>query len=356
MSDLISIRSSTKEYRVLFGKSYTEVVKTLSANNVFFLVDRQIHTLYFSNSSILPPDRTFIIEANEFNKTPEFVLDIIGNLVDKGVKKSASLVAIGGGIVQDITSFTASILFRGLSWIFIPTTLVAQADSCIGGKSSINFRKVKNLLGTFNPPDQIYIDTEFLNSLPEDDIKSGIGEILHYYIYSNSKFIDKIQHEYASLFTDRTLLTEHIRESLSIKKEMVEIDEFDRGPRRKFNYGHTFGHALETLTEYQINHGQAVTIGMDLANFLSLQLGFISEQQYKEMEIVLMANFPRFSIEQFDIQKYLGLLSKDKKNTNQNLTCILCKGKGNLIIHELEMNATLKTLIENYFHKKLPKK
>lgn len=347
--EYLKIQSILRSYSVYFSGDTDQLISELKVNNTFFLVDRNVHEKFLSGLLHAELKNVILIEANELNKTPDFCLSLIELMVENNIKKSSKLVAIGGGVIQDITSFIASILFRGIDWIFFPTTLLAQADSCIGSKSSINFNLVKNLLGTFNPPSEIYINTKFLNTLSESDIKSGIGEIFHYYYYKNSDYISRMVSEYHRILADRSLIEPYIQESLSIKKEMVERDEFDKGPRRVFNYGHTFGHALEALTDYYLNHGQAVTIGMDLANFISLNLGFINQLQYDVMRKELEINFPnfRFPLDSFD--KYLQLLSKDKKNTNENVTCILTKGKGDLFLYELVFNENNKALVRNYF-------
>ncbi|TGM94158.1 iron-containing alcohol dehydrogenase [Leptospira levettii] len=349
MFEYLKIQSILRSYSVYFSGDTDQLISELKVNNTFFLVDRNVHEKFLSGLLHAELKNVILIEANELNKTPDFCLSLIELMVENNIKKSSKLVAIGGGVIQDITSFIASILFRGIDWIFFPTTLLAQADSCIGSKSSINFNLVKNLLGTFNPPSEIYINTKFLNTLSESDIKSGIGEIFHYYYYKNSDYISRMVSEYHRILADRSLIEPYIQESLSIKKEMVERDEFDKGPRRVFNYGHTFGHALEALTDYYLNHGQAVTIGMDLANFISLNLGFINQLQYDVMRKELEINFPnfRFPLDSFD--KYLQLLSKDKKNTNENVTCILTKGKGDLFLYELVFNENNKALVRNYF-------
>ena len=351
MSEKIIIKSSLKEYYVEFTEDIFSIVNSLTQQNSFFIIDTNIYDLYFNGKDVIKSDKIFLVEANEFNKTIDFSQKVISLLIEKNFKRNDSIVAIGGGIVQDITSFISSILFRGVKWVFVPTTLLAQADSCIGGKSSINFEKVKNLLGTFNPPNNIYIDLKFLNSLKVEDIKSGIGEILHYYYYENSSYISGLYTDSPKLFDERNLFKKYIQESLRIKKEMIEIDEFDKGPRRKFNYGHTFGHAIEALTNYEINHGQAVTIGMDLANYISLNLGFITEVIYLEMNKLLKMNFPYFNIGNYNIEEYFQLLGKDKKNTNTNLTCILMDGPGKLKVYEMEMNLQNKNIIGNYFKK-----
>ncbi|MBM9577304.1 3-dehydroquinate synthase [Leptospira sp. 201903070] len=351
MSDFIRIKSSQKNYEVVFNKDIFDVLNVLLREDTFFVVDSKIYSLYFKHWVGIDAldKRLFLIEAEEKNKNIESAQKLIENLVTGGIKRNSSIVAIGGGITQDIVCFTASILFRGVPWIFIPTTLLAQADSCIGGKSSINFKSVKNLVGTFYPPDKIYIDSIFLNSLTKDDIKSGIGEMYHYYLYSSSDLAHKLHLMREEIFLDRSLLIEFIRESLTIKKKVIEIDEFDRGERRKFNYGHTFGHAIEALTNYRINHGQAVTIGMDLANFLSYRLGFMPESDYSFIRALLKANFPEASFSDFSIDDYCNLLNKDKKNVNANLTCILSRGIGKLEVRELELNIQNRSLISEYF-------
>ncbi|HYX35370.1 MAG TPA: AroB-related putative sugar phosphate phospholyase (cyclizing) [Oligoflexus sp.] len=355
MFESLEIKSRLRAYSVHFTNDFRSEVRRFVAADAFFIVDREVARLYLSSEQqIIPVERMLLVEATEPNKTLHFSMDLIQGLIEKGVKRSSSVVAIGGGVVQDLTSFLCSILFRGVTWHFIPTTLLAQADSCIGGKSSINFGKAKNLLGTFNPPESIYIDTAFLFSLPVDEIKSGIGEILHYYFYKNTPKITDLAESYAALLDDRSLLREHIEESLSIKKELVEIDEFDKGPRRLFNYGHTFGHALEAMTDYKINHGQAVTLGMDLANYVSLNLGFLSSDQYHTMSSILRLNSPDFSLEKYALDEYFRYLSLDKKNTSSKVTCILSRGLAELFVHQIELNATTTGIIEAFFREKYP--
>ncbi|EMJ96549.1 AroB-related putative sugar phosphate phospholyase (cyclizing) [Leptospira alstonii] len=353
MSETIRIKSSHKNYEVLFTNNIYDVLRGLLEEAAFFAVDSKIYSLYLKDriDSTVIGKKMFLIEAEEQNKNIESSQKLIESLVANGIKRNSKVVAIGGGITQDIVCFTASILFRGVPWIFIPTTLLAQADSCIGGKSSINFQNVKNLIGTFNPPDKIYIDPVFLNSLTEDDIKSGIGEMYHYYLHSASNLAEDLHSKRQEIFSNRSNLVRFIYESLSIKKKVIEIDEFDRGERRKFNYGHTFGHAIEALTNYGINHGQAVTIGMDLANFLSYRFGLATETDYRLMRTLLKANFPDFQFSNFSIDEYCNLLQKDKKNVNANLTCILSRGMGKLEVYEMELNSENRNLILEYFSK-----
>jgi 3-dehydroquinate synthase len=259
------------------------------------------------------------------------------------------VIAIGGGIVQDIAAFSASILYRGVEWIFVPTTLLAQADSCIGSKTSINLGDKKNLIGNFYPPAQILIDTTFLETLFVDDIKSGIGEILHFYYYADTPLIGELMAEYDRLLVERSRLRRYIRESLQIKKVVAENDEFDRGERNKFNYGHTFGHALESASHYAIRHGLAVTVGMDLANYLSLRLGRMTLDCFNELHAVLRRNFPDTNLRDLDLNDYVRALSKDKKNLGSDVVCILASGPGHLEKVRLRLDKDLRQIIESYF-------
>jgi 3-dehydroquinate synthase len=257
-------------------------------------------------------------------------------------------VAIGGGITQDIVTFISSILFRGVEWKFIPTTLLAQCDSCIGSKSSINFDQFKNLLGTFNPPSEIFIYLGFLNSLSESEIRSGIGEMLHYFFTNGIKWAQEIADNFDQLLVDRSRLKPFIFESLRIKKEVIEIDEFDTSIRHIFNYGHTFGHAIEAITNYEIPHGHAISIGMDLANYISLNRGMITIDQFEEMHSILIKNIPPFKLTKGNIEQYFVALSKDKKNKGDLLGCILTFGAGKVEKVFLNMDDSLRSIMLSY--------
>jgi 3-dehydroquinate synthase len=350
MSDELLVRSRIQNYSVQFVNDVFQILLEEKGKPSFLIVDSVVHSLFREKfDGVIDPDRHLLLEANELHKTYEYCGTIIQQLLKKNVRKNVKIVAIGGGVVQDVAAFCASIMFRGLEWVFVPTTLLAQADSCIGGKTSINFGEVKNTIGNFYPPSVIHIDLRFLDALPEDDIKSGIGEILHFYYYANSRFIGELYAEYAKLLADRSLLKPHILESLSIKKSVIEVDEFDKGERNKFNFGHTFGHALESVTNYGIKHGQAVTVGMDIANMISYNSGLLDRRTYQELKSQLKTNFPSYQLSGIDIDTYVKFLSKDKKNVDEQLVCILSEGPGKLTKKKIPMDASFKELIASYF-------
>jgi len=345
MFDLF-VSSSRRDYSVSFSSSIVELESGLTDNS-FLLIDSKVNFLYPDLSPKFG-DRVLVIEATEENKSLPFCQKVISFLVDNGMKRNYKLIAIGGGIIQDITGFVASILFRGVEWVFFPTTLLAQADSCIGSKTSINFMDAKNLVGTFYPPSKIFCCTDFLNTLEDREIKSGIGEILHYYLYEDSLKTDDIVENYNLLFEDRSRLLPHIAESLSIKQIMVEKDEFDTNERRVFNYGHTFGHAIEIISNYGVPHGQAVTLGMDLANYISFKIGLIDWDKYLSLRKILKKNMPDFKLTEDKLDLYMSALSKDKKNINDSIVCILAHDIGDIRVYRLDDKQKLKEVILQY--------
>lgn len=355
MSDSLRIKSLFKNYDVRFIGDFTLPLQCLVDQHTFFVIDAIVWDIYKEKlKGVIPEGRLLLVEANERNKTISKCQEIIETLVAGNFRRNDHLVAIGGGVIQDITAFTASILYRGVDWTFFPTTLLAQADSCIGGKTSINLGDKKNLVGNFYPPTEIYIDTVFLATLPEADIMSGIGEMIHYYCYAASPLFEKIITERPQLLADRRLLLDYIRESLQIKKGVIEIDEFDKAERNKFNYGHTFGHALESLSDYAIKHGQAVTVGMDIANYISLRRGIMGRETFDATHALLIGNFPAYEWDRFDVERYIQFLSKDKKNIGQDLVCILAEGPGRITKQRIGMGETFRGILREYFNDVLP--
>ena len=247
----------------------------------------------------------FSIDANEENKSYRGVEKIIDTLIRSNFRKNHRLIGIGGGIVQDITAFTASVMYRGVEWIFFPTTLLAQGDSCIGSKTSINFGKFKNQIGGFYPPKKIFIDTCFLDTLSNKDLQSGFGEMCHYFIIAGEKQFYEYKDNYKNFSKDNAMIKKMLFNSLNIKKKYVEIDEFDTNERKIFNYGHSFGHAIESMTKYSIPHGIAVSIGMDMANFISFKFGFLNEKIRHEIRDFLKKIWKGYSIKNLDLKGIL---------------------------------------------------
>ena len=325
------------------------ILEELSKGDAIIIVDENIVELFNKElEEVLLSSRVVKIVSGEKSKTMNYAQEVIRKLIGMNVRKNDKLIAIGGGITQDIVAFISSILYRGVEWVFFPTTLLSQCDSCIGSKSSINFDQFKNLIGTFNPPTRVYIYNQFLVTLTKSEIRSGIGEMLHYFLSDGLDLASEISEQYESLLVDRSKLPYFISNSLRIKKRTIEIDEFDTSIRHIFNYGHTFGHAIEAITNYEVPHGQAVTIGMDLANFISFNLGILSKSDFEEMHKILIKNIPPFKFSNNNFDAYCLALSRDKKNKGNKLGSILCKGPGKVEKIFIDIDDKLKSIILKY--------
>ena len=274
ISDFI-VKSSVHDYDVNFIDNFRNHLENNLLEGDYIIIDNNILHIYKDDLKVLEGFNFIAIDSNENQKSYEGLIPIIDSLINNGFKKNHRLIAIGGGITQDVTSFIASTLYRGVHWVFYPTSLLAQGDSCIGSKTSINFRKFKNQIGGFYPPNSIYIYLNFTKSLKQNEIKSGMGEMLHYFIVSSEKDFLFYKKYYKDAFINTDSLLKIISRSLMIKKRYIEKDEFDQNIRQVFNYGHSSGHAIESLTNYKIPHGNAVSFRMDIANFVSFKMDFI---------------------------------------------------------------------------------
>jgi 3-dehydroquinate synthase len=350
VSDYIKIKSHKGDYTVGFIQAGMDELNNKPVENAIYIIDKNVAELYKSRlNNIVNAGRVLLIEATEKNKSLDKFPTYVDALVDLKVRRGQPLVAIGGGIIQDITCFLATTMMRGLPWMFYPTTLLAQSDSCIGSKSSINSGEIKNILGTFTPPSNVVIDVDFLQTLEERDVCSGIGEMLKVHAIDLPDSFDKISNNYDQILSSPTIMEKFIHDSLLMKKKLIEIDEFDEGPRNVMNYGHSFGHAIESATNYEIPHGVAVTIGMDLANFVATELGISNAKHFERMHDVLNKNCSAYRYVNIDVKHMLSALSKDKKNSATQLRLILPDMDGCIQIGLYDDNSELSKAVDKYF-------
>ena len=350
LSKHLSIRSSKNTYDVRFDNDFASSLSAQIIEGDIIAIDATILNIYEKKlSPLLKTVRYYKIEPSETLKSYQGIEPFIDYLLENGFRKNNRLIAIGGGITQDITAFTASILFRGVDWIFYPTTLLAQCDSCIGSKTSINFGNYKNQLGGFYPPKEIVIDLNFLDTLSSLDFRSGMGEMLHYYLVSGEEDFEHMFRQYDSAFQDKAILESLIYHSLDFKRSYVERDEFDQGPRNVFNYGHSFGHAIESLTKYAVPHGIAVSIGMDIANYISVKLGYISPTLRERMRTLLRKNWGETLLTGIQLDDFINALKKDKKAVGSEIHVILTKGLGQMFKTPLPMTQEVTDWLSQYF-------
>ena len=295
----------------------------------FVIIDRKVYDLYKENVFAgIPEERLALIDALEDKKTIDTALELCEKLTEIPAKRNMTLISFGGGITQDVTGFVANILYRGIHWVFYPTTLLAACDSCIGGKTSLNYKHYKNLLGTFFPPEEIRICTPFFDTLSDKDYESGLGEVVKFNILFGEEGIRRIERDIDRLLArDKTTLVSYVEKSLEFKKRYIEEDEYDRGIRIHLNYAHTFGHAFETVSNYAIPHGTAVAMGSITANRISEKRGWLPSETVRRMEKILCSiihikNYTDISLKDNN-PAIISAIRKDKKQTDESIKAVL---------------------------------
>lgn len=297
-----------------------------------FLVDENVWDLVKT-----PEEHTFKITAIEENKTMNSVFKLLDFLLEKNLTKKNKLIVIGGGITQDIGSFTCHILKRGVGWIFIPTTLLAMGDSSIGGKSGINYNNVKNCAAVFESPMKVITNVKFLETLTFRDVNSGLAEILKLAI-TGSKI-----NEYRRFLKDKDYIS-LIKLGIEVKAAIVEVDRFEKNIRKVLNYGHTFGHAIEIACDYAIPHGLAVAIGCYLDNHIILPMINCDDPSIYDDDILYLISTERENISKIDFEKMFSAMASDKKNLG-NKICFVSSYEGNSEFVYVEMNEEIKNRI-----------
>jgi 3-dehydroquinate synthase len=351
---MMLIKSSFGDYTVNKAQSLGDAIARLTGGHetVFAIVDSRLAEVGYANDlAALESKRTFTVEATEEQKAFERLAPIFLHLLDAGFRRDCTLLAIGGGVTQDIVCFIASVLMRGVKWDFIPTTLLAQCDSCIGSKSSINIGAFKNQIGTFYPPRQISLSVAVLNTLPPDEIRSGLGEAIKLHLLSSEEEFDRLHSDLHNRALTGIDFLAVIWRCLEIKKRFIETDEFDRGVRNLLNYGHTFGHAYESASHYAIPHGIAVTLGVASATFVSERLGLASPGHFEALNGFLTPLYTPYhrKLSELDIEAIVSAMKRDKKNVGQEITCILTRGYGRMEKQALPV-AQVRDLLTTFIH------
>lgn len=329
------IHSRFKDYSVQFHDDMQFVHDMAEQSYTFYVADRKVYELYCDKIFKGISDKNLmLIDAIEENKVLDTAMAICERMTEIPAKRNALLISFGGGIIQDITGFVANILYRGINWIYVPTTLLAACDSCIGGKTSLNYKQYKNLLGTFYPPDAIHICPVFFQTLSERDYKSGLGEVVKFNVMQGIEGLENIENNLdALLMRKEDVVKRFILSSLTYKKAFIEKDEFDKGERIKLNFAHTFGHAIETISSYDIPHGTAVAIGTIMANTISQSRGILNAAVSERITNVLLRIIDIDMDESiFETDRFIQAMRKDKKQTGDQLTAILLNNQGELQI------------------------
>lgn len=316
--------------------------KLAAIEGKYFLVDANVLSLHPWLSNLVQEDlcKTIALNAGERCKTMVKVATTIEELLEMGFVKSSTLVCIGGATLQDLSGTVAGLLYRGSKWVYVPTTGLAQIDSCIGSKTSLNIGEFKNAAGMFYPPSQVLLYDSFLDTQSETELIATFGELLHYIAPYREHREKARSHMGSCSDTDyRQIIGVFQDDVLLIKKSMIERDEFDRRERRIFNYGHSFGHAIESASGYVIPHGIAVALGMVIANRIAIRERVVEEANMVAVDEInllckrLLKDYGKYMEEQqpasISVKRMFMALRYDKKNDrSSSYSLILPVSKG----------------------------
>lgn len=336
-----TVQSCPRPYPVVWdeGKPQNKLIEIFNENpKNILIIDKNVFNLYFKDSG-LDEQRIYKVEAVEANKNMETVLDFVSFLEKQGFTKGEKLLAAGGGIVEDIAAFAGASYKRGIHWEFFPTTLLSMCDSCIGGKTGINYNNVKNQMALFSAPRRVIINTEFLKTLHPREIKSGLGEILKLLVTGGEKLVamyeNLVKNGEVSDFNNFRPL---ILGALWVKKAIIEDDEFELNIRKSLNYGHTIGHAIEVLTHYEIPHGQAVALGMIVVDKLSSNRGLLKEESRRRLLKPAKELLNPQMTALINTDGLLDLIHKDKKTLGNVTNFVIIEAPGITKFLKLELN------------------
>ena len=360
----LNIVTKTEKYPIIIGSNLTlNVSKIFKKNSINFekcliVIDKSVPKKFVSNiKRSLKNKKIYVIffNASEKNKNINSVNKILEVLLNKNFSRNDVLISLGGGITGDVSGFVASLFKRGLKFINIPTTLLAQVDSSIGGKTGVNSKYGKNLIGSFYQPSLVLSDIQFLKSLSKRDIICGYGEILkHSLIYDKKFFLFLKKNLKKILNLSSPYIEKTIYESCKIKKKVVEKDEKETALRKVLNFGHTFAHAYEAGLGYshKLNHGEAVILGMKTALSFSLKEKMLSKNEYNLIiNHIDNSGLPSkikkyFSIK--DLNKILSFMIKDKKNNSEKINLVLLEKIGKPIFKNHYSKKKLSLFLKNF--------
>ncbi len=292
---------------------------------------------------------TLVLPDGEESKTLDTLSLIYDRLLAGRHNRTTTLVALGGGVVGDITGFAAATYQRGVDFIQVPTTLLAQVDSSVGGKTAVNHPMGKNMIGAFHQPRAVLVDTASLRSLPPREFAAGLAEVIKYGLIADAPFYAWLErHMEALVARDEALLAEAIARSCGCKARVVAADETESGLRAILNLGHTFGHAIETAAGYGVLlHGEAVAVGMVMALQASVSLGWIDGAEVERLrQLLLRAGLPVTPPAGLEQDAFLGLMAVDKKVTDGRLRLVLLQGIGAAVVTDQLPETALRALLD----------
>ncbi len=335
--ETITITLGNRKSEILVGETLQNVSKYVPVNKTVIVTDETVYGYY---GHLFPDFDTIIIGTSEKIKTLETATRIYRELIEKEMDRSSFLLGIGGGVVCDITGFVASTYLRGVRFGFVSTTLLSQVDASIGGKNGVNLDGYKNMIGVFNQPEFVICDFALLKTLSANDFQTGFAEIIKHACIANKNMFHFIETNFRQAKANHyDIIYQLVYDSLQIKGAIVGQDEHEiTGERRKLNFGHTYGHAIEKISG--MPHGHAISIGMMIACHISVHKGLLSKEEANRIEGMLH-NFDLPTKTNIPRNKIFDVLKKDKKREGNDIHFVLLHGIGNAVVqsvslHELE--------------------
>ena len=340
------IRINSKEGRslILMGGSVEDIMQLLPKRGLFIITDTNVSKLYGSS---FPQGEVLTVEAGERSKTMQVVESLCRQLLDAGADRSSFILGFGGGVVCDIAGMVASVYMRGVRHAFVSTTLLSQVDASIGGKTGVNLGEYKNIIGTFRQPEFVLCDYSMLRTLPDEEFRSGMGELFkHGIIRDRNLFFDISASAERLADRDPAVLGNLITRAVRIKAEVVRRDPLEKGVRRILNFGHTFGHVLET--HHRIPHGHAVVQGMIIAGELSVWKGEMPHAELRLMQVALenagmIGGYPLPA-------GVTSSIARDKKSESGSVNFVLLSSVGKAVTRKLSITE-LQAFVNYYTEK-----
>lgn len=345
-------------YPVLFGEKEYETlnafIETNNYSSLFILADSHTNELCLPKFlSLLATEKTIEIieiESGEAEKNINTCVEIWNILTELGADRKTLLINIGGGVITDIGGFVASTYKRGIDFVNIPTSLLSMVDASIGGKNGVDLGNLKNQIGVINVPKAVLIDTGFLSTLPQNEMRSGLAEMLKHGLIFDANYWAEFKDLSQADFADFDAL---IHRSIEIKNEIVMQDPTENGIRKALNFGHTLGHAIESYfleneNKKTLLHGEAIAAGMILEGFISWQKGLLTEAEYLEIKKIIKTVFEDIAFEENDLQPILDLLIHDKKNEYGKIQFALLDGIGKIKINQEADNELITKSFADY--------
>jgi 3-dehydroquinate synthase len=354
----LQVNLGERSYPIYIGKELLGdsklVTSHISGRQVMIVSNETVAPLYLEKVAKSFADydaQTVILPDGEKYKNLETLNTLFDSLLTKRFNRQATLVALGGGVVGDITGFAAACYQRGVNFVQIPTTLLAQVDSSVGGKTGVNHPLGKNMIGAFHQPVSVIADTDTLNTLEDRQLSAGLAEVIKYGLIRDVEFLSWLEANMEKLIArDPAALAYAIERSCQNKAAVVAADEKETGIRATLNLGHTFGHAIETGTDYsEWLHGEAVAIGMLLAADMSMRLGWLNTEDLKRIEdIIDRAQLPTRAPAKLHTDRFIQLMGVDKKVQNGKLRFVLLKSIGSAVVTSAFDEALLRRTIDEH--------